>query len=400
MKRLLLPVLVVALAASWLFWGLNLLYAVENLSNLPLLELGEEDVPYLARVDLSTVTTLVVALTLLAVTRGVWRIRKAAGEEPWRPGFPFSHGFRNLLIQLGLLGTIFAFIVAFDDMASSTKSTAADAPIYDPAILIAPLGTALWSTFAGIAVAFLVLPPVEALFKKVMRPQVTDPREGVEAVSRSIEELEHRARDSAAALERLSGRVVELDTDLGRIEAFEKAAALGEGLREALGQLDGAARDLKPALDGTREVLAAFPDPVRGATELVQSLKGELTLHRRAALRLSASLDRTHHLLSVFADPRRGIGAVVESLAGAGAGLHSIAEALRTAPEAPRWPALEGSPLGHEIGALRSQLVRVEARIETLAHEVRTRRPSGPARPLQGVLGTIRAWFSRRRKAA
>ncbi|HEX7181355.1 MAG TPA: MotA/TolQ/ExbB proton channel family protein [Thermoanaerobaculia bacterium] len=401
MKRLLLPVLIVALVASWLFWGLNLLYAVETLSGISILRLGEEDVPYMARVDLSTVTTLVVALTLFAVTRGVWSIRNAPGGEPWKlwhPGFPFSHGFRNLLIQLGLLGTIFAFIVAFDDMARSTKSTSADAPTYDPTILIAPLGTALWSTFAGIAVAFLVLPPLEALFKKAMGAgKVDDAHQGVEAVGSSIAELERRARDSAAALERLSRQVGSLEADLGR-EAFKKAAELGEGLRKALGQLDGAARDLKPALDSTREVLAAFPDPVRGATELVLSLKGELTLHRRAALHLSESLDRAHHLLSVFADPRRGVGAVVESLAGTGAGLQSLAEALRAAPDAPHWPALEGSPLGEEIGTLRSQLVRVEDRIETLVREVRTRRPSPPGRPYQGVLGTIRAWLSRWRK--
>lgn len=384
MRRLLLPVLVVVLCASWYFWGLNLLYAVEKLSGLSILGLADEDVPYLARVDLSTVTTLVLALTLWAVTRGVWRLRRAAGGEPWKlwhPGFPFSAGFRNLLIQLGLLGTIFAFIVAFDDMASMTRK-GAGSPSYDPAILIAPLGTALWSTFAGIAVAFLVLPPMERLFKKALRPKEDDAHKEVEAVGSSLAALEQRARDSAEAL-----------AGLAQVETFKKVVALGEGIGEALVRLDGAARELKPALDTTREALTAVPDPVRGATEMVRSLREDLSLHRQAALQLSNTLEGAQRHLSVLADPRRGIGGVVEGLGGITAGLQGVAAELRTKPEAPRWPVLDGSPLGRELAALRTQVLRLETSLERLSREDRSW-------PQRGILGTIRAWFGRGKEAA
>ncbi|HYO12481.1 MAG TPA: MotA/TolQ/ExbB proton channel family protein [Thermoanaerobaculia bacterium] len=392
MRRLLLLVLVFVLGASWYFWGLNLLYAIEELSRFSILGLAEKDVPYLARVDLSTVTTLVIALTLLAITRGVWSLRRAAGGEPWKvwhPGLPFSSGFRNLLIQLGLLGTIFAFIVAFDDMASMTRSKEAGSPSYDPAILIAPLGTALWSTFAGIAVAFLVLPPVEALFKKALRAKEGEAHDEAEAVGSSLAALEQRARDSAAAL-----------AGLAQVETFKKVVTLGEGLGEALIRLDGAARELKPALDITREALTAVPDPVLGATEMVQSLRGDLTLHRRAVVQLNNLLEGTQRHLSVLADPRRGIGGVAEGMVGIATGLQKVAVELRTAPEAPRWPALEGSPLGRELAALRAQILRLETSLERLLREERARTSGGSGEPRRGILGTIRAWLGGGREAA
>lgn len=408
MKTLLKPVLLLATAGSFLLWAVNVLYALQKLTGLPALSfagLEAADVPYPARVDLSTVTPLVLAMTLIAVTRGLGRIHRweekgGKPEELWGPGFPFSHGFRNLLIQLGLLGTIFAFIVAFDNMAQTTQTGAAAAPTYDPSILIAPLGTALWSTFAGIAMAFLVLPPIEALFRRAMGVRGQGAAQGeVDALGRSLADLEERIRQSTGALGRMAGQVKIVGDGLDRLQAAERAALLAEGLRDAIGRLDGAARELRPALEGTQAALAVFPQPVRQAAELVVSIQGELALQRQTVGRLTESLTATARVAAVFADPRSGLGGIVAGLEGAGSGLRGLADAVRENAAAPRWPALDGSPLGRELTALRAHLVRVDERLEMLSRQTRAALAGAPA-PRPGLLAVLRDRLLRGRRAA
>jgi len=395
MRTLLKLVLALALAASALLWGINLIFAVEQIAHVALLGLKPAAVPYLARVDLSTVTPLVLVLTLFAMTRGVWRAGRwaAAGKDLkqlWRPHFPFTPGLRNLLIQLGLLGTIFAFIVAFNDLA---KTSAAKEASYNPAVLIAPLGTALWSTFAGIAFAFLVLPPVEVWFARAMGmkeegPDVT--AEEVDAVSLAMEELERKGLRSAKALASLSGEVEALNQSLGGVN---KSRELLEGLHGVLKLLHAASGELKVALVSTGEALTALPGSLQELTRQMRAAGAELELERQAVRDLMRSTDGSAQSLAVLADPQTGVRAVNNGLSGLGAGLRDLAEALREPSQAPVAWQLD-PPWGRELTALRSDLARVEVDVKVLARGLR---PNNGKQP--HLFQAFKARLQRRRAA-
>jgi hypothetical protein len=322
MRTLLKQVLVLSLAASALLWGINAVFAVEQVFHVTILGLTPAAIPYLARVDLSTVTPLVLMLTLIAMTRGIWRLDRwlADGKDPrqlWRPHFPFSPGLRNLLIQLGLLGTIFAFIVAFNDLAATTAAKAAS---YNPAVLIAPLGTALWSTFAGIAFAFLVLPPVEAWFAGAMGVKEPGPeptREEVDAVGLALKELERRGLRSAQALAFLARKIEALDQCLG---GAQKAKELIEGLHGNLSLLHVATQQLATATTGTRDALVALPEPLQEMTGQMREVGAELELERQAIRELNQSVaGNSQSLNALRSDLARlevGVKVLVRSLEG------------------------------------------------------------------------------------
>lgn len=335
MRKLVLLALSLALIAGTLLWGINVVFALEQVFHLSILGLKPAAVPYMARVDLSTVTPLVLVLTLFAMIRGAWGLDRwvAAGKDPgalWRPHYPFPPGLRGLLIQLGLLGTIFAFIVAFNDLATSTSASEA---AYNPAVLIAPLGTALWSTFAGIAVAFLVLPPVEYGFARAMG--VEDPTEAtvreLDAVGVAMEELERQGKGSAAALAQLTSTVEALHQGLNGLGDVKALVELAKGLKAAL-------EPLPEALAGTRDALAALPEPVQEMTHQMRAVGAELELERQAIHDLARSVAGSAPHLAVLADPQAGVGAIRAGLGG----------------------------LGRELTALRADLARIEVDLKVL----------------------------------
>ena len=86
---------------------------------------------YLFTVDLSTVTTLLMAVSSISITTGFLRIYQFKRNDPVQEStstdrtsheqfrklntssFPFWPTYRHNFIYLGLLGTLFAFIIAF-----------------------------------------------------------------------------------------------------------------------------------------------------------------------------------------------------------------------------------------------------------------------------------------------
>lgn len=137
----------VIVTGIWLI--LNIVYAVKYIWGIDPTRLGGF-APYISQVDISAANTIIFFLTAWFVYRGIVRYEavsegKLAAARVCTPTFPFPVGFKTLLIQLGLLGTIFAFIIAFSRLSTSSPQ---QQHVYDQAILIVPLGAALWSSFA------------------------------------------------------------------------------------------------------------------------------------------------------------------------------------------------------------------------------------------------------------
>lgn len=278
--------------SSWL-WILNLIFALETVGGFGLVGLHESELPYLARVDQSTVTTLVLVLVLLGVARGILLLDRSRrrGEDPrrlWRQHFPFSAGFRALLVQLGLVGTIFAFIVAFGDLA---QAEVADRAALEPSILIKPLGTALWSTLAGIVAAFLVVPPIERLFERLLGVDAkakASPEAAVIALNYSLGSLEAQAKSSAASLELLAQQVAKLSTGLEPL-----------------------VREVVECLAGTRQLILETSEELRLQREETARLVTALDRHATALEALARSQADLHVLASGISAFGRGVALAV-----------------------------------------------------------------------------------------
>ena len=150
--------------------------------------------------------------------------------------FPFPPGYKTYYVQLGLLGTIIGFVIAFSDIELGAERQAM--------VLVEALGTALWSTLTAILLAYGVCPLVELVYQRLRRPRA---RVAIDTRS-ALEVLRQRTVNAADSLATLSDSANALSGELtvrslhGRIGRIEDALAhVAEGL-EHLGKM---ARELK-----------------------------------------------------------------------------------------------------------------------------------------------------------
>src|SRR6185437_1674231 len=132
----------------------------------------------------------------------------------------FPQGFSNLLIQLGLLGTIFAFIIAFNRLAGASSQNQ-----YSQAqsILIVPLGAALWSSFSGVGFAFVVVPPIQKIFASLMgvKPRSEDSAYQVANLSDTLSRLGTTTSATANALGQMQQRTSAINDLLANISGSD-----------------------------------------------------------------------------------------------------------------------------------------------------------------------------------
>jgi hypothetical protein len=191
--------------------------------------------------DLSVISPVLVLFTALCMATGatllvwpsVWPQRLGS------PRFPFPSAYRGHFVQLGLLGTIVGFVIAFSSADGRGAPGGAE-----PALLLDALGTALWSTLTALTLAYVVGPPVEALYAALRRFR------GVTRIpgdSRSaLDRLRERSLQASASLEALtrsaSGLAGEMDAQRvrARVVALQRVV---EELSERLQLLEHAERE-------------------------------------------------------------------------------------------------------------------------------------------------------------
>ncbi len=394
--------------ATFLLWLCNILYLASSLFgdrfggldklSSSIIDLLPQVLKYLTTIDLSTVTTGLLFYTALRVSGGLRSklAGKAASETEHKGGFhpeyPFPRGYKTYYVYMGLLGTLFAFIIAFGEaksawvsheIAGENKSIgegvqAADSietllynadtisivdtgkyvksagdtsyqyldtntqansngPLdargdaglnhdgsptgnspdaftqrtstrrYDGMTrasddLFQALGTALWSTFSAILLAYLICPVIERGFSRRRRDDLDhkeddDPIvDDLDKVAKAFSDLQKNVNDT----EKEFGKLQEVITKLGGVQELAKRlATIEERLSKAYAILETQAEDLSQCQNSTKS-LESEVDELKSRTSSMSSrvseleqanLKHEGELHRLTA-RVSALEER------------------------------------------------------------------------------------------------------------
>lgn len=229
LRRIILGVFVAVFGIAWI---INLALALHRITDVDLgldtlasyVSQAPASISYLVQVDLSTVTTLLFLIVAIFTTMGLERyaqIKKGRlvlnAEE--KAHFPFWPTYKTLFVQLGLLGTLFAFIIAFGEAesfvdlpAQANQATAASivagadvSSVSASSVLLSALGTALWSTFSAIFLAFIVCPfVIEKPFQYALRNRA----KGFTITGASLTALAHQGlpEEVLDGLENLEGK--------------------------------------------------------------------------------------------------------------------------------------------------------------------------------------------------
>lgn len=133
-----------------------------------------------ALVVFTSARMLIAAILLLAAPRMV---------RSWPAiHFPFPEPYKVYYIQMGLLGTIIGFVLAFAEVDPRAERQSL--------ILLEALGTALWSTLTAIVLAYVACPVVEGAYRRLrdatLPPEPADTRSALDLL---------RNRTTAAAEE-------------------------------------------------------------------------------------------------------------------------------------------------------------------------------------------------------
>jgi hypothetical protein len=191
---------------------------------------------YIFTVDLSTVTTLLLTVTSISITAGflrIYRFKKKtltkeseATDKTLREqcnklrtsSFPFWSTYKHTFIYLGLLGTLFAFIIAFSQaqrevsllnnpsiQAETMKETFGEDISGSADILLFALGTALWSSFSAITLSLL---PINSFFRhffiqRVIPAKIID-GESDEEIDEVMDRLTEKAKQTESSFEALA----------------------------------------------------------------------------------------------------------------------------------------------------------------------------------------------------
>ncbi len=278
------------------------------------LALTAVDVPAWVEPFLQDLSVVSPALVLFTAARmliaAVLLLQSPVSVRRWgSTHFPFPDPYKVYFIQMGLLGTIVGFVLAFAEVDPRAERQSL--------ILLEALGTALWSTLTAIVLAYVFCPTVEIFFGRVraalLPPEPRDSRSALELLRRrtsnAAEELaalsastrslteENRALGAELRDRRLDSRVAQLEQRLA--DATTAVATVREAL-DALtarqGDLDATVRALQVRLDATdatlerhggeieanREAIAPMPEAIAGlATE---AERGRAARSRLAAL--------------------------------------------------------------------------------------------------------------------
>jgi len=299
--------------------------------------------------DRSTVTPLVVLLLMLALVRGSAlvlfrpkRVPRALASS--RGHFPFAAGYQTTWVQLGLIGTLWSFLLIGGELGEGLQDPAASV-----LVLVESFNTALLSTLSGILGAFIVGPLVALAFRN--RLMAADIREEsstslFEQLERQLGELTRRARETSSSF-----------GPSPTAEGLEGSPSLTEsalGTSRALGELEGRIDQLD----------------VQGSVgQLVDELVERLTrAHHEALGRVQEAVDRRHAdtveaLVQGLEQLGEGITSGQEELGkGLREGLSELAEAQRREREAGR-EALTGRLTKLE-GRLRGDHRRLTEAVE------------------------------------
>ena len=254
--------------------------------------------------DLSVVSPALVLFTAARMlVAALLLLRSPATVRRWgNVHFPFPDPYKVYFIQMGLLGTIIGFVIAFAEVDPRAERQSI--------ILLEALGTALWSTLTAIVLAYVFCPAIEAVYARA-RAQLSPaaPRDTRSA----LDALRHRTAAAAGELDTLAAST--------RLLA-EESRALGAELRDR--RLDSRVARLAQDL----EAMAGSIDDLRAQQQATLARQHALESEHRA---LAARLDAGEHALEKQAADLATTSSTLAPLPAAVADLDAEAERSRAA---------------------------------------------------------------------
>jgi hypothetical protein len=272
-------------------------------------------------IDVSTVTAFLAWQFMFWVSRGMWYVAQGRITPALSRTFPFPRNFANTWVQLGLIGTIWGFLLLGFGLQSRTGLRESEAII---SLLVQAFGTALLSTFAGVVLAYVAAPLVREGFSRcLVSPIGTESEETasgeflswIQKVNNSFRELADATNANRGEfvqtfnalttevntlkegvqtfLAELQSPLNELNANLGKLREQTKALTVNlDGLNGSVGKMESAVRenslDIRNALDAIRRTVG---DASRASAENL--LKGFAETSRSSAESLLRGEDRT-----------------------------------------------------------------------------------------------------------
>jgi hypothetical protein len=243
--------------------------------------------------DASTVTPLIAQMLALAVARGSVLVlfrpeRLPRALASTRGHFPFTAGYQTTWVQLGLIGTLWSFLLIGRELGAGLQD-----PARSVLVLVRSFDTALLSTLSGIVGAFILGPLLTGAFRarlasagvheesaaslvQQLQLQLTELTTQVQETSRSLGTLPSAGTaDGASSLtESAAGASRALGELQGRIQQFEIqgfAGRLLDELVERLSRVHGEAiARLEAAVDQRQAATAEAL--IQGLTHLGQGI--------------------------------------------------------------------------------------------------------------------------------
>lgn len=355
--------------------------------------------PWLDRlaVDHSCVSTFIPTLGFALAARGAWRVLRRRPADP--AYFPFFRSFDQLVVALGLIGTLWGIIlIGWYDLESVSMRD-----------LMLCLHTALFSTLVAVVWVYLVDHPlVRPLLRGLLRDAGLDGaareraaldellaslREG----ARGLRDAWDGERDSLAALSAAVGGVRDEAARFAEsgARASEAFASLESRLAAAGDALDARQRAYEEAAEARArkadEALAArlaehakaLDERARKADE---ALAARLDAHQRALDERLADVRAAH---AEFLALSREVAAHLADLRAAHAEEAAAARRAEAEAETLRGRLADETAAGNEIRAAAAQL-----RGDLAAERDRLAEQRGRAERAEATLGRIQSAFS------
>ena len=188
------------------------------------------------------------------------------------------------------------------------ESTNISQASYDPGILIAPLGTVLWSTFAGVFIAFIGGPFIENRFKKFL---TTPPGENNEVVDdlkttgQAFKTFGSEVENAGKAIGTLTTNFQSLQLKIDHLDkqlvnqAFTRFVETTEKINTSLANLTTSTNNLTTLLGKTEQAIEKYPAQVEKTARLIEGLGGVINQQQETIKTLSKSMDNLKNEMAV-----------------------------------------------------------------------------------------------------
>lgn len=167
-------------------------------------------------IDLSAVTPVILFMFFLFPGLGGVKIfkvhKKPEPEHAFTESFPFPENYQTTWIQLGFIGTLWAFLIIGYRMAKIKHLGGIE--LLD--ILIKAFGTALISTFVAVVMVYIVTPIVRNGYHRLFKLKIPPP---LETVEERLNKLSEQLNKTTIELEETRDNISDMNDNLNACSA-------------------------------------------------------------------------------------------------------------------------------------------------------------------------------------